>query len=73
MVPPAGSRGSARSVAENFHQAMEGTGSRSSAKPEWRPSLGRTGTTFEMTDLLFSAFGGRKSKVNPARRRLTWS
>ena len=52
---------------------MEGSRFSIVRKPEWRPSLGRTGTTFQMTDLLFSAFGGRKSEVNPARRRLTWS
>jgi hypothetical protein len=48
----------ARILAETFHRAIEGSRSSIVREPDWRPTLGRTPTTFEMTDLLFFAFGG---------------
>jgi hypothetical protein len=54
----------ARIVAETFHRAMEGSRFSIVRNPEFRPSLGRDDTTFEMTDLLFFAFGG-KAGINP--------
>ena len=55
----------ARLVAETFHRAMEGSRFSIVRDPDFRPSLGRNDTTFEMTDLLFFAFGGKKSEINP--------
>ena len=54
-----------RIVAETFHRAIEGSRFSILRDPTWRPSLGRNATTFEMTDLLFFAFGGSKAKLNP--------
>ena len=51
-------------MAETFHRAMEGSRFSIVRNPEFRPSLGRDDTTFEMTDLLFFAFGG-KAGINP--------
>jgi len=55
----------ARIVAETFHRAMEGSRFSILRSPAWRPTLGRDDTTFEMTDLLFFAFAGKKSGLNP--------
>lgn len=55
----------ARLVAETFHRAMEGSRFSIVREPGFRPSLGRDDTTFEMTDLLFFAFAGKKSELNP--------
>ena len=55
----------ARIVAETFHRAMEGSQFSIVRDPSWRPSLGRNNRTFEMTDLLFFAFDGKKSEINP--------
>jgi Animal haem peroxidase len=54
----------ARIVAETFHRAMEGSRFSIVRNPAWRPTLGRGSTTFEMTDLLFFAFG-TKTEINP--------
>ena len=54
----------ARIVAETFHRAMEGSRFSIVRTPGFRPSLGRDDTTFEMTDLLFFAFGS-KAEINP--------
>jgi len=54
----------ARIVAETFHRAMEGSRFSIVRNPAWRPTLGRDSTTFEMTDLLFFAFGS-KAELNP--------
>ena len=54
----------ARIVAETFHRAMEGSRFSIVRNPGFRPSLGRDDTTFEMTDLLFFAFGS-KAGINP--------
>jgi Animal haem peroxidase len=54
----------ARIVAETFHRAMEGSRFSIVRDPGFRPSLGRDDTTFEMTDLLFFAFGNRAG-INP--------
>ena len=54
----------ARIVAETFHRAMEGSRFSIVRTPDFRPSLGRDDTTFEMTDLLFFAFGS-KAEINP--------
>src|SRR5262249_13310294 len=54
-----------RIVAETFHRAMEGSRFSIVRDPTWRPSLGRNSTTFEMTDLLFFAYAGKKADLNP--------
>jgi hypothetical protein len=54
----------ARIVAETFHRAMEGSRFSLLREPTFHPKHGR-GDTFEMTDLLFFAFKGRKSGLNP--------
>ncbi len=54
-----------RIVAETFHRAIEGSRFSILRDPTWRPSLGRNATTFEMTDLLFFAFKGKASEINP--------
>ncbi len=54
----------ARIVAETFHRAMEGSRFSLVRQPAFRPSLGR-GDDFEMTDLLFFAFAGKKAGINP--------
>jgi hypothetical protein len=54
----------ARIVAETFHRAIEGSRFSIVREPDWRPTIGRNGT-FEMTDLLFFAFQGKKSELNP--------
>ena len=55
----------ARIVAETFHRAMEASTYSIVRDPAWRPDLGRTSTRFEMTDLLFFAFGGKKTEITP--------
>ncbi len=54
----------ARLVAETMHRAMEGSRFSIVRTPDFRPTLGR-GEVFEMTDLLFFAFRGRKNGINP--------
>ncbi len=54
----------ARIVAETFHRAIEGSRFSIVREPDWRPTIGRKGT-FEMTDLLFFAFEGKKAGLNP--------
>jgi hypothetical protein len=56
----------ARIVAETFHRAMEGSRISIVLEPDWRPTLGPRRGTFEMTDLLFFAFGGRRNRLAPA-------
>jgi hypothetical protein len=53
-----------RIVAETFHRAMEGSRFSIVRDTDFRPNLGR-GDTFEMTDLLFFAFAGKKAGINP--------
>jgi len=55
----------ARIVAETFHRAMEGSRFSIVRDPSWHPTLGRNDATFEMTDLIFFAFAGKKSEINP--------
>ena len=54
----------ARIVAETFHRAMEGSRFSLLRTPDFEPKHGR-GSTFEMTDLLFFAFKGRRTELNP--------
>ena len=54
----------ARIVAETIHRAMEGSRFSIVRDPGFRPTLGR-GDVFEMTDLLFFAFAGKKTGINP--------
>ncbi len=54
-----------RIVAETFHRAMEGSRFSIVRDPTFRPSLGRNSTTFEMTDLIFFAYAGKTSGINP--------
>ena len=51
-----------RIVAETFHRALEGSRFSILREPTFTPTFGR-GDTFEMTDLLFFAFG--KTGLNP--------
>ncbi len=55
----------ARIVAETIHRAMQGSRFSIVRDPDFRPRHGRDDTTFEMTDLLFFAFSGRASGINP--------
>jgi hypothetical protein len=54
-----------RIVAETFHRALEGSRFSILRNPGFRPTHGRDESTFEMTDLLFFAFAGKKSGLNP--------
>jgi hypothetical protein len=55
----------ARLVAETFHRAMEGSRFSLVRDTGFHPNHGRNPTTFEMTDLLFFAFAGKKTGLNP--------
>jgi len=55
----------ARIVAETFHRAMEASTSSIVRSPDWRPVLGEVAGRFQMTDLLFFAFEGKKSLLAP--------
>lgn len=55
----------ARIVAETFHRSMEGSRFSLPGDPSWRPALGRNDTTFEMTDLIFFAYAGQRTEINP--------
>ena len=54
-----------RIVAETFHRAIEGSKPSIVRDQDWRPSLGRNDSTFEMVDLLLFAFEGKKSLLAP--------
>jgi hypothetical protein len=54
----------ARIVAETFHRAMEGSRFSIVRDPKFRPKFGRK-NKFEMSDLIFFAFAGKKSDINP--------
>ncbi|KQW53845.1 hypothetical protein ASC77_02450 [Nocardioides sp. Root1257] len=54
----------ARIVAETFHRSMEGSRFSLLRSPGFHPAHGR-GDVFEMTDLLFFAFAGKKAGINP--------
>jgi hypothetical protein len=55
----------ARIVAETFHRAMEGSEHSIVRDTAFRPSLGPNNATFRMVDLLFFAFEGKKTLLNP--------
>ncbi|HEV8250055.1 MAG TPA: heme peroxidase family protein [Gaiellaceae bacterium] len=55
----------ARIVAETFHRAMEGSDHSIVRDTGFKPSLGPNNTTFRMVDLLFFAFEGKKTLLNP--------
>ncbi len=56
----------ARIVAETFHRAMGASRSSIVREPAWRPNIpSATAGKFQMTDLLFFAFGGAKSEIAP--------
>jgi hypothetical protein len=55
----------ARIVAETFHRAMEGSTHSIVRDEDFKPSLGPNNETFRMTDLLFFAFEGKKTLLNP--------
>jgi hypothetical protein len=55
----------ARIVAETFHRAIEGSRFSILRTPTFQPTLGRDAATFEMTDLIFFAFNGKKAEINP--------
>jgi hypothetical protein len=55
----------ARIVAETFHRAMEGSRFSIVRDTAFKPTLGPNDATFEMTDLLFFAFAGKKADLAP--------
>jgi heme peroxidase len=55
----------ARIVAETFHRAMEGSAVSLVRDPSFKPSFGPNDHTFNMPDLLFFAFEGKASLLNP--------
>jgi hypothetical protein len=55
----------ARIVAETFHRAMEGSDHSIVRDTAFKPSLGPNNTTFRIVDLLFFAFEGKKTLLNP--------
>jgi hypothetical protein len=54
-----------RIVAETFHRAIQGSTFSIVRDPAFRPSLGPNNTTFRMVDLLFFAFNGNATLLNP--------
>lgn len=57
----------ARLVVETFHRALQGSRTSLLSSPEFVPTLGPRPGTFEMTDLLQTAFGGRVADLAPVR------
>ncbi len=55
----------ARIVAETFHRAIQGSTFSIVRDTAFRPSLGPNNTTFRMVDLLFFAFQGKATLLNP--------
>jgi hypothetical protein len=55
----------ARIVAETLHRAMEGSKSSIVRDAAFKPKFGPNSTTFEMRDLLFFAFEGKKGLLAP--------
>jgi Animal haem peroxidase len=55
----------ARIVAETFHRAMEGSSASIVREPDFKPRFGPNTSTFDMRDLLFFAFEGKKALLNP--------
>ncbi len=55
----------ARLVAETFHRAMQGSRTSLLSTPGFVPTLGPRPGTFEMTDLLQTAFGGTSRDLAP--------
>ncbi len=55
----------ARLVVETFHRAVQGSRTSLLAAPGFVPTLGPRPGTFEMTDLLQAAFGGRVRDLAP--------
>jgi hypothetical protein len=55
----------ARIVAETMHRAMEGSKWSIVRDPAFKPSFGPNDSTFDMRDLLFFAFEGKKALLAP--------
>jgi hypothetical protein len=55
----------ARIVAETIHRAMEGSRNSIVRDPAFKPRFGPNNSTFDMRDLLFFAFEGKKTLLNP--------
>jgi hypothetical protein len=55
----------ARIVAETFHRAIEGSRTSILRDPGFKPKFGPDDSTFDMRDLLFFAFEGKKSLLAP--------
>jgi hypothetical protein len=55
----------ARLVAETMHRAMEGSKHSIVRDPAFKPTFGPNDQTFDMRDLLFFAFEGKKSLLAP--------
>ena len=55
----------ARIVAETFHRAIEGSRISILRDPGFKPKFGPDDSTFDMRDLLFFAFEGKKSLLAP--------
>jgi hypothetical protein len=55
----------ARIVAETIHRAIEGSRTSILRDTDFKPKFGPDNTTFDMRDLLFFAFEGKKSLLAP--------
>jgi hypothetical protein len=55
----------ARIVAETFHRAIQGSRFSIVRDTAFKPTFGPNASTFEMTDLLFFAFEGKKAEIAP--------
>jgi hypothetical protein len=55
----------ARIVAETLHRAIEGSRNSIIRDPAFKPRFGPNNSTFDMRDLLFFAFEGKKALLNP--------
>jgi hypothetical protein len=55
----------ARIVAETIHRAMEGSRNSIVRDAAFKPRFGPNNSTFDMRDLLFFAFEGKKTLLNP--------
>ena len=55
----------ARIVAETIHSAIEGSSNSIIRDPTFKPRFGPNNHTFDMRDLLFFAFEGKKTLLAP--------
>ena len=60
----------ARIVAETFHRAIEGSRHSILRDTGFKPQFGPDDSTFDMRDLLFFAFEGKKRAAQPRQTRI---